>query len=81
MKPVSATIIATSRYERQARRWLTEEEKLALEDSIAGAPEAHPIVPGTGGVRKARWSTDHRRPKSGQEIVEELKRAKEQKQP
>ena len=24
--------------------------------AIAADPEAHPIIPGTGGVRKARWS-------------------------
>jgi len=34
---------------------LSPAEKTALEDHIAEAPEAHPLVPGTGGVRKARW--------------------------
>jgi hypothetical protein len=32
--------------------------------AIAADPEAHPIVPGTGGVRKARW-TRHSKGKSG----------------
>lgn len=27
-----------------------------MEDAVAINPEAHPIVPGTKGVRKARWS-------------------------
>jgi len=50
-----ATIIATSRYQRAARRLLTEEEGAALCDAIASNPEYYPVVPGTGGVRKARW--------------------------
>ncbi len=27
-----------------------------MEDAIAADPEAHPVVAGTNGVRKARWS-------------------------
>ena len=30
-------------------------EKTALEHHIAEAPDVHPIIPGTGGVRKVRW--------------------------
>ena len=26
-----------------------------MEESLAAAPEHHPVVPGSGGVRKARW--------------------------
>ena len=33
----------------------------AMEDAIAARPEAHPVIPGTGGFRKARWP----RPGSG----------------
>ena len=32
-----------------------------LEESIAAEPERHPLIPGTGGFRKARW----RRPGGG----------------
>ena len=27
-----------------------------LEESICSRPEAHPVISGTGGVRKARWA-------------------------
>ena len=30
-------------------------EQIAMELQIAQNPEAHPVVPGAGGVRKARW--------------------------
>ena len=31
------------------------DEQLAMELHIAQNPEAHPVVPGAGGIRKARW--------------------------
>jgi hypothetical protein len=53
---MKAAVFATKQYEREAKRLLTELEIAAMEASIAADPEAHPVVPGTGGVRKARWS-------------------------
>jgi hypothetical protein len=35
---------------------LPEAEIARLEQSIAERPDAHPVVAGTGGVRKARWA-------------------------
>lgn len=29
---------------------------MAMEFYIASAPEDHPVIPGTGGFRKARWA-------------------------
>jgi len=52
---MTAAIVGLPAYERQAKRWLSLSEREALEDHIAHAPEAHPIIPGTGGIRKARW--------------------------
>jgi hypothetical protein len=51
-----AAVFATNRYEREAKRLLTEPEIAVMEATIAADPQAHPVVPGTGGVRKARWS-------------------------
>ena len=50
-----AAVYTLPAYEKQARRLFSPAEKTALEDHIAEAPEAHPVIPGTGGVRKARW--------------------------
>ena len=55
---VKVRVFATSRYEREVRRLLTELEQAALQRAIAAEPEAHPIVPGTGGVRKARCGSE-----------------------
>jgi hypothetical protein len=35
---------------------LTESEIVKLEEAICERPDAHPVIPGTGGVRKARWA-------------------------
>ncbi len=53
---MKAAVFSLPAYERQARRLLTETEKTSLEDHLAEQPQAYPIIPGTGGVRKARWA-------------------------
>ena len=52
---MKAAIFTLPSYEKRAGKLLSPAEKTALEDHIAEAPEAHPMVAGTGGVRKARW--------------------------
>jgi hypothetical protein len=34
---------------------LPEAEIARLEQAIAEHPDAHPVIAGTGGIRKARW--------------------------
>ena len=48
---MKAAIFTLPSYEKRAGKLLSPAEKTALEDHIAEAPEAHPMVPGTGGVR------------------------------
>jgi len=56
VEAVRARVFATSRYEREAKRLLAEAEIATMESAIAADPEAHPVVRGAGGVRKARWA-------------------------
>ena len=51
-----AEIVSLSGYESQVSALLNEEERMAMEFHIACAPEDHPVMPGTGGFRKARWA-------------------------
>jgi hypothetical protein len=44
-------------------------EIAALEASIAADPQTHPVVPGTGGVRKARWSRQGRGKRGGVRVI------------
>jgi hypothetical protein len=53
---VIAEIVGLPAYESQASAFLSDEEQIAMEFFIACAPESHPVIPGTGGFRKARWA-------------------------
>jgi hypothetical protein len=66
---VTVTVFGTSRYERQANRLLTAEEKASMQERIAADPEAHPIGPGTGGVRKARWGRQGKGKSGGVRVI------------
>ena len=52
---MAATLVATATYEKRISRLLPPCDRRAMEDAIAWNPDAHPVVPGTAGVRKARW--------------------------
>jgi hypothetical protein len=47
-------IIATRNYERRASRLFSAKERMASEAEIVAQPDAWPVIPGTGGARKAR---------------------------
>jgi hypothetical protein len=51
-----AEIVSLSGYESQVSGLLNEDERMAMEFYIACAPEGHPVIPGAGGFRKARWA-------------------------
>jgi hypothetical protein len=53
---VIAEVVSLSGYESQVSTLLTEEERRTMEFFIASAPEDHPVIPGAGGFRKARWA-------------------------
>jgi hypothetical protein len=66
---VNVRVFATSRYEKQVRRLLAEPEQAAMQFAIAADPEAHPVVPGTGGVRKARWARPGKGKSGGVRVI------------
>ena len=49
-------VFSTSTYERAIRKLLGEEARKEMEDSIVAAPDAAPVIRGTGGIRKLRWA-------------------------
>lgn len=48
-------IVCLSGYASQAKRLLSVTEREEMEAAIAADPTAYPIIPRTGGFRKARW--------------------------
>lgn len=51
-----ARVIATRTYEKRIAKLLPAEDRTEMENAVATDPERYPVVPGTKGVRKARWS-------------------------
>jgi hypothetical protein len=66
---MKAAVFATRQYRREAKRLLSELEIAAMEAAVAADPEAHPVVPGTGGVRKARWSRQGKGKSGGVRVI------------
>jgi hypothetical protein len=66
-KPV--TVLETEIFRRQADALWNEEERLALVDFLARNPESGDIIPGTGGVRKMRWSRPGMGKRGGARVV------------
>ena len=66
---MSAAIAYTSNYENRVGKSLRPEERAAMELHVADNPEIHPIVAGTGGVRKARWGRRGKGKRGGVRVI------------
>ena len=64
-----AEIVSLSGYESQVSACLNEEERMAMEFYIACAPEDHPVIPGAGGFRKARWARRNKGKSGGFRVI------------
>lgn len=63
------TVVETPFFLRKASGLLTEEERAELVDYLGANPEAGPVVPDAGGIRKARWSAQGRGKRSGVRVI------------
>ena len=64
-----ATIVSTGKFDADAEKLLTEDERIALEFSLAKDPEAHPVIPGLNGIRKARWGKQASGKRGGVRVI------------
>lgn len=62
-------VVATSGYDRRARKLLTAAERAAAEVEIALAPFAWPVIARTGGARKARAARGGEGKRDGARVV------------
>lgn len=69
MREVIAEIISLPGYESRVLGFLSEDERMAMEFFIACAPQDHPVIPGTGGFRKARWFQRGKGKRGGLRVV------------
>ncbi len=58
-------IKTTKTYEKSIEKLLSEQERHEMENQIAIDPLNWPVIRGTGGVRKARFSRDSKGKRSG----------------
>jgi hypothetical protein len=62
-------VVATRGYDGRARKLFTSDERAAAELEIALAPISWPVIPGTGGARKARAARGGRGKSGGARII------------
>lgn len=55
---MKVVIKTTKTYEKSISKLLSKEKQLEMEDEIASDPLNWPLIKGTGGIRKARFSRD-----------------------
>ena len=53
-------IVPLPHYEKRIKRLLAAKERMAMELDIAAQPFSYPVMPQTGGCRKARWARGNR---------------------
>jgi hypothetical protein len=62
-------LIETPIFSRQVEAQLSAEEYRALQLALAFTPEAGPVIPGSGGLRKLRWRLPGRGKRSGARVI------------
>ena len=58
-------LFTTRAYERAVRKLIPAGVRREMETAIAADPQAAPVIPGTGGIRKLRWSGSGRGKRGG----------------
>jgi mRNA-degrading endonuclease RelE of RelBE toxin-antitoxin system len=63
------TFVETVLFTRLVGGYLSDDEYLKLQLTLARNPEAGPIIPGSGGVRKLRWPAPGRGKRGGYRVI------------
>ena len=63
------TFVETLLFTRLVGEYLSDDEYRKLPVALAGNPEAGPIIPGSGGVRKLRWAAPGRGKRGGFRVI------------
>lgn len=63
------TVVETPLFQRLADEYWTEKELSSFVSFIAAHPEAGEVIPGSGGVRKVRWSMAGRGKRGGMRVI------------
>lgn len=69
------TFVETRLFTRLVLDYLSDDEYGALQQAMAQDPNAGPVIPGSGGVRKLRWAAPGRGKRGGYRVIYYVKRA------
>jgi mRNA-degrading endonuclease RelE of RelBE toxin-antitoxin system len=68
------SFVETRLFTKLVVEYLTDEEYADLQDSLMREPDAGPVIPGSGGVRKIRWAAPGRGKRGGYRVIYYVKR-------
>ena len=69
------SFIETRLFTRLVLEYLSDEEYGSLQRALIKEPDAGPVIPGSGGVRKLRWAAPGRGKRGGYRVIYYVKRA------
>lgn len=63
------SFIETRLFTKLVLEYLSDEDFGALQRALMANPEAGPVIPGSGGVRKLRWAAPGRGKRGGYRVI------------
>jgi len=63
------TFIETKLFIRLVEEYLSDDSYRQLQTALASDPEAGPLIPGSGGLRKLRWGISGRGKRGGLRVI------------
>ena len=69
------SFIETRLFTRLVLEYLSDDDYGALQQALLQNPDAGPVIPGSGGVRKLRWAGAGRGKRGGYRVIYYVKRA------
>jgi hypothetical protein len=68
------SFIETHVFSRLVQDYLTDEQYALMQQALIADPDAGPVIPGSGGVRKLRWAAPGRGKRGGYRVVYYVRR-------
>ena len=68
------SFIETRLFTKLVLEYLDDESYSALQEALMREPDAGPVVPGSGGVRKLRWAAPGRGKRGGYRVIYYVRR-------
>jgi mRNA-degrading endonuclease RelE of RelBE toxin-antitoxin system len=69
------SFIETRLFTKLVLEWLSDEQCGTLQHALMQNPDAGPVIPGSGGMRKLRWAARGRGKRGGYRVIYYVKRA------